>query len=56
MRLSGRMALAMLVVNVVTLAAVMVVSRLIPAGPDTNRKVLVPGSRFTRMPLPAGSV
>jgi len=54
MRLSGRMALALLVVNVVTLAVVMVVSRLIPAGPDTNRKVRVPGSRFETTPLPAG--
>lgn len=53
MRLSGRMALALLLVNVVTLAIVMGVSLIIPAGPDTNRKVRVPGSRFDRTPLPA---
>jgi NADH-quinone oxidoreductase subunit H len=52
MRVSGRMALALLVVNVVTMAIVMFASRLIPAAPDTNRRIRVPGSRFDRTPLP----
>jgi NADH-quinone oxidoreductase subunit H len=55
MRISGRMALALLVVNVVTLAVVMVASLLIPAGAHTNRKMPVAGSRFGNTPLPAGT-
>jgi NADH-quinone oxidoreductase subunit H len=54
MRLPGRMALALLVANVVLLAVTMVISTLIPAGPDTNRKIKIPGSRFEKTPLPAG--
>jgi NADH-quinone oxidoreductase subunit H len=55
MRVPGKMALAFLVANVVLLAVTMVVSTLIPAGPDTNRKIKVAGSRFDRTPLPAGA-
>jgi NADH-quinone oxidoreductase subunit H len=54
MRVPGRMALALLVANVVLLAVTMAISTLIPAGPDTNRRIKVANSRFTRTPLPAG--
>jgi NADH-quinone oxidoreductase subunit H len=56
MRVSGKMALALLVVNVITLAIVMVGSLLVPAAPDTNRRIRVPGSRFDRTPLPGRGV
>jgi NADH-quinone oxidoreductase subunit H len=55
MRLSGRMALTLLAINLVTALIVAGVSLLIPAGPDTNRKIRVPGSRFDTTPLPAGA-
>jgi NADH-quinone oxidoreductase subunit H len=56
MRVPGRMALALLVANVVLLAVTMVISTLIPAGPDTNRRIKIANSRFTRTPLPAGAL
>jgi len=34
---------------------IMLGSKLIPAAPDTNRKVRIPGSRFNITPLPAGT-
>jgi NADH-quinone oxidoreductase subunit H len=40
--------------NVVALVVVLGGSLLIPAAPDTNRKITIPGSRFMRTPLPAG--
>lgn len=55
MRLPGRIALALLIGNVVLLAMTMLISTLIPAGPDTNRKIKIPNSRFARTPLPAGA-
>jgi hypothetical protein len=56
MRINGRMALALLGTNVVVLGLSFLISRLIPAGPDTNRKVSIEGSRFTRTPLPGSPV
>ena len=41
--------------NVLVLALSMGLSLFIPAAPATNRKVRVPGSRFMRTPLPAGT-
>ncbi len=55
MRLPGRMALALLVANIVLLAVTMLISTLIPAGADTNRKIRIANSRFERTPLPAGA-
>jgi NADH-quinone oxidoreductase subunit H len=55
MRISGRMALALFIVNIAALAVIMLGSRFIPAAPDTNRKVRIPGSRFNVTPLPAGT-
>ena len=54
-RIDGKMAVVLLVVNVVVLAAMVFVSRLLPTPLDTNRRVRVPGSRFMRTPLPAGA-
>jgi NADH-quinone oxidoreductase subunit H len=50
--LPGRTALILLIANVIALAVIMVVSVMLPAPPDTNRKIRVPGSRFVRTPLP----
>jgi NADH-quinone oxidoreductase subunit H len=55
MRVSGKMALILLIVNAVTLAGIMVASLFIPAAPDTNRKITVAGSRYNKTPLPAGT-
>jgi NADH-quinone oxidoreductase subunit H len=55
LRVGGWMAFWLLVVNVVVLALVMVGSLFVPAAPDTNRKIRVPGSRFETTPLPAGA-
>jgi NADH-quinone oxidoreductase subunit H len=54
-RIDGKMALVLLVVNVVLLAAMAVISRLLPTPLDTNRRIRVPGSRYLRTPLPAGT-
>jgi len=55
MLVTGKMAAALLAVNIVVLIAVMFGSKLIPAAPDTNRKMRIPGSRFNVTPLPAGT-
>lgn len=49
--LSFSEALVLLVANVLTLAVAMIVSTLIPAAPDTNRKIAIPNSRFRWTPL-----
>ena len=49
--ISGRMALLLLLGNILVLALAMVISRLIPAAPETNRRVLVEGSRFNKRPV-----
>jgi NADH-quinone oxidoreductase subunit H len=56
MRVSGTLALALLAANVVLVAATMLLSRFVPAAPDTNRKIRIPNSRFQRTPLPGGRV
>lgn len=55
MRVSGWMAFWLLAANAVVLAATMVASTLIPAAPDTNRKIKVPGSRFNKIPAPVAA-
>jgi NADH-quinone oxidoreductase subunit H len=52
-RLDGFMALAMLIANVILLAATMIISRLLPVI-DTNKRMRIAESRFTHTPLPAG--
>jgi NADH-quinone oxidoreductase subunit H len=54
MWVTGRMALALLVANGALLGIAMVASMLLPPAPETNRKIPVPNSRFTRTPLPGG--
>lgn len=49
-------ALKFLGMNIALVLVAMIVSRLIPAGAPTNRRLPVAGSRFARTPLPAGSV
>ena len=56
MRVSGSLAAALLAANVVLVAGTMFLSRLVPAAPDTNRKIRVPNSRFLKTPLPGGRV
>jgi NADH-quinone oxidoreductase subunit H len=50
---AGKEALLFLAMNVVVLIIVMLASRILPAPPDTNRKIRVPDSRFARTPVPA---
>ena len=52
----ARTALALLVGNVAVLLLSMAISMILPAPPPTNRKSLVPGSRFQKTPLPKGSI
>lgn len=49
--ISGRMAFLLLLGNILVLALTMAISRLIPAAPETNRRVRVFGSRFARPSL-----
>lgn len=53
MRIGGKMALFLFGINVACLGIIMFGSRLIPAGPDINRKLKVANSRFAHTPLPA---
>jgi NADH-quinone oxidoreductase subunit H len=55
-RLNGRMALALLVANAALLGLTMAVSLVLPPAPETNRRIRVPNSRFTRTPLPGSGV
>ncbi len=56
MRIGGKMALVFLVVNIVLTAAVMAASRLLPAAPQTNRRLKVAGSRFENTPVAGATV
>lgn len=48
MRVSGSMALGLVVMSILLAVASMVLSRVIPPAPDTNRKIRLPNSRFVR--------
>jgi NADH-quinone oxidoreductase subunit H len=52
MHVGGKMALVLLLSNVVMLLITVVGSFILPAAPNTNRKIAVPGSRFRRTSLP----
>jgi len=54
--LPGSTALVLLLANIVLAIAIMVVSKLLPAAPDTNRKIRIPGSRFLKTPVAGGKV
>ena len=56
MRIGGKMALVLLIMNIALTAAVMAVSRLLPAAPQTNRKIRVAGSRFETTPVAGATV
>jgi NADH-quinone oxidoreductase subunit H len=55
-RLDGWMAAIMLLSNLVILAVIMFASTLLPAGPNLNRRVRIPGSRYDRIALPGQPV
>jgi NADH-quinone oxidoreductase subunit H len=55
MRVSNSLALALLVMSVILTVGSMLLSRVVPPAPDTNRKIRVPNSRFLRTPLPASA-
>jgi NADH-quinone oxidoreductase subunit H len=52
----GRLGIALLIANVAVLVGSMAVSTVIPAAPQTNRRMKVLGSRYQKTPLPAASV
>jgi NADH-quinone oxidoreductase subunit H len=54
MLIPGGMAVALLVVNIAIGVLTMIISRIIPAAPNTNRRIAIGGSRFATTPLPAG--
>jgi NADH-quinone oxidoreductase subunit H len=56
MRIGGKMAIVLLVVNIALTAAVMAVSRILPAAPLTNRKMKIEGSRFETTPVAGATV
>src|SRR5436305_13778792 len=49
---NGWEALVLLGANAVLLGITMFLSTLLPPPPETNRKLVVPGSRYARTPLP----
>jgi NADH-quinone oxidoreductase subunit H len=55
-RIDGSMAAALFLANVILTAIIMIASRVLPAAPDTNRRMDVPHSRFAATPLPAQHV
>lgn len=54
-RINGSLAVLFLAANIVLLVITMLASRLLPPPPDTNRRIAIPGSRFTKTPLPASA-
>jgi NADH-quinone oxidoreductase subunit H len=53
MHVGGKMAIVLLASNLVMLLVIVVGSLILPAAPDTNRRIKVAGSRFTKTPVPA---
>ena len=45
-RIDGKMAVIFFIANIILLAIIMIVSRMLPAAPDTNKRMRIPGSRF----------
>jgi len=52
--ITGGMAIWFLLGNVVLIIGLALAKKYLPAPPDTNRRIKVPGSRFENTPLPAG--
>jgi NADH-quinone oxidoreductase subunit H len=55
LRIGGKMALVLLASNIILAALVVFVSRFLPAAPQTNRRIVIEGSRFSTTPLPQGA-
>lgn len=55
MMIDGKLAMILLVANIISVIVVLGVSRLLPPPPATNRKIALPNSRYRSTPLPAGS-
>ncbi|MGE5609270.1 MAG: NADH-quinone oxidoreductase subunit NuoH [Bacillota bacterium] len=53
--ISGWTAVVLLIVNLIVLGAAMLISRMLPPPPETNRRLRIEDSRFTKTPLPAGT-
>jgi hypothetical protein len=51
----GKLAISLLIANILVLVISMAASTIIPPAPDTNRRMHVANSRFARTPLPAGA-
>jgi len=51
--IDGQTAIIFFVANVILLVLMLITSLLIPATPDTNKRMRIPNSRFTRSTLPA---
>lgn len=45
-RIDGHMAVIFFIANIILLAIIMIVSRMLPIAPDTNKRMRIPGSRF----------
>jgi NADH-quinone oxidoreductase subunit H len=56
LRVGGRLAIPLLIMNVVVLALFFGASVLLPAPPPTNRRIRIPGSRFNPEPVTSAAV
>jgi len=56
MRVGGRLALGLFIGNIAVLAVSMLISRLLPPPPETNRRLKIEGSRFQKTALPREEV
>jgi hypothetical protein len=54
--MGGKEALIMFGVNVLLILVTMILSKMIPAAPATNRKMAIANSRFLKTPLPGTPV
>ncbi len=54
--LKAKDAATFLGMNIALVIVAMIVSRIVPGGPSTNRRLRVAGSRFEQTPLPTGSM
>jgi hypothetical protein len=50
---SGRAALMFIVMNVGLIFAIFAAAMILPAPPDTNRKIRIPDSRYNPSPVPS---
>jgi NADH-quinone oxidoreductase subunit H len=55
LRIGGKMALVLLISNIILTGLVVFLSRFLPAPPQTNRRIAVEGSRFATTPIAGAS-